>query len=989
MARQRRIFLILFAISGFSGLIYESIWTHYLKLFLGHAAYAQALVLAIFMGGMAIGSWLSARYSSRWTNLLLWYAFAEGIIGVCAIVFHPAFVAGIELSYSTIIPQIGTPLATTVFKWTLSSLIILPQSVLLGMTFPLMSAGLLRRFPNSPGRTIALLYFTNSIGATIGVLASGFVLIRWIGLPGTIIAAGIINIMLALTVWMMVRKKDEGIAIESKRFMEARPGSAWSRFFIMISLVTGTASFIYEIGWIRMLSLVLGTSTHAFELMLSAFILGIALGGLWIQRRIDTDVIPVKYLAGVQLIMGLLALSTLLLYGNSFWAMQWIVRSLPKTEAGYLLFNILSGGIAVGIMLPTTFLAGMTLPLITFALLDRGYGERSIGAVYSANTIGAIIGIFFAIHIGFPLLGLKGLITAGAALDILLGVILFWSIAADKGRRLPLAVTAVGAAAVFCTVLFVKLDPYKMGSGIYRYGYISNPSHSKILYHKDGKTATISCFLNNLGEMTIRTNGKTDAAIEMKANEGATSDEHTMILLAAIPMALNSEAKTAVAIGLGSGLTSHTLLSNPRIQQVDTVEIEQKVVEAAKLFGNRVDRVYADPRSHIYIDDAKSFFSTHHQKYDLIISEPSNPWVSGVSGLFSKEFYKSIRRYIARDGLFVQWVQLYEIDTSLVVSILKAVDTNFTDYAVYATNDTDIMIIAKKDGLLPSIDPAIFKIPPMNDALTRINVRSVQDIALRKIGTKKFLSKMLESMPIQANSDYYPVLDQNAAHTRFLGSTAKELIEFTYTPLPVLALLTPETHQWKETNILSTFAYSKSEAASTAMAVREYILHGIIDPRYRKSEVYQQAIGLKKFFSGQSLTAQPNERLACLSITTINIIPYLAPQELEKIWSKLESLASATTLNAEEKNWFELFKAIGRRDAHNMVVSSDALLQRADGWSLSALKFIVASNMLGSILQGNEEQSFRLWTTYEPIMFKEGKPNLLFQLLKADSEKKF
>jgi len=169
LARERRnIFFVLFTLSGFSGLIYESIWTHYLKLFLGHAAYAQTLVLAIFMGGMAIGSWLCSRYSGKWRNLLRGYAVTEGVIGICALVFHDIFARSIQLSYTAVIPWLAEPALITAYKWTLSAFLILPQSILLGMTFPLMSAGILRLFPERPGRSVAMLYFTNSIGAAVG-----------------------------------------------------------------------------------------------------------------------------------------------------------------------------------------------------------------------------------------------------------------------------------------------------------------------------------------------------------------------------------------------------------------------------------------------------------------------------------------------------------------------------------------------------------------------------------------------------------------------------------------------------------------------------------------------------------------------------------------------------------------------------------------------------------------------------------------------------
>ncbi len=199
-APPKALFYFVFAISGFSGLIYESIWSHYLKLYLGHAAYAQTLVLIIFMGGMAIGAWLCSRLSRNWNNVLLGYAIVEGIIGILALGFHGVFTAFLGLVFDSIIPALGSPFQVTGFKWLSAALLILPQSILLGMTFPLMVSGVLRRNPDESGCAVATLYFSNSIGAAIGVLASGFFLIRAIGLPGTIMTAGSINVILAIVV---------------------------------------------------------------------------------------------------------------------------------------------------------------------------------------------------------------------------------------------------------------------------------------------------------------------------------------------------------------------------------------------------------------------------------------------------------------------------------------------------------------------------------------------------------------------------------------------------------------------------------------------------------------------------------------------------------------------------------------------------------------------------------------------------------------------
>src|SRR6266853_4329799 len=428
----RSIFFLLFTVSGFAGLIYESIWSHYLKLFLGHAAYAQTLVLGLFMGGMAIGSWLCSRWSAGWRNLLRGYAVAEGLIGIAALAFHPVFVAATDTAYESILPALGGEIPAMLFKWTLAGLMILPQSVLLGMTFPLMSAALIRRYPAAPGESLAMLYFTNSLGAAVGVLASGFFMIEALGLPGTVQAEVILNLGLAALVWLLARGDEPRVAGRSEAGAAASP--APYGLFLGVALLTGAASFIYEIGWIRMLSLVLGSSTHSFELMLSAFILGLACGGYWVRRRIDSIADPLRFLGIVLVTMGLLALATLPLYGEMFGLMQAVMNALAKTETGYTLFLFSSHGIALAIMFPATFCAGITLPLITYALLHGGHGEKSIGAVYSANTLGSILGVFSAAHIGMSLLGLKGLIAAGAAIDAGLGLVLLWRVA--EGRRL-------------------------------------------------------------------------------------------------------------------------------------------------------------------------------------------------------------------------------------------------------------------------------------------------------------------------------------------------------------------------------------------------------------------------------------------------------------------------------------------------------------------------------------------------------------------------
>jgi spermidine synthase len=985
---RRYIYFFIFALSGFSGLIYESIWTHYLKLFLGHAAYAQTLVLAIFMGGLAMGSWFCSKYSTRWRNLLVGYAVTEGIIGLSALIFHHVFDLAIQFSYLSIIPNLGSPAEISVFKWTLSALLILPQTFLLGMTFPLMTGGILRMAPDRPGRSISMLYFTNSLGAAIGVLASGFALIRLAGLPGTIRIAGLINIAIGVFVWMMARghpvQYHDFAAAENRKEQE-NPDRKWYWFLLSASLITGTASFIYEIGWIRMLSLVLGTSTHAFELMLSAFILGLAFGGLWIQRRIDRFGNPVGFLVKVQIAMGITALSTLFLYGNTFEVMQWILKKVDRTDTGYAIFNLSSNAIALAIMFPATFCAGMTLPLITYSLIKRGHGERSIGAVYAANTVGAIIGVFFAIHFGMPLLGLKGLLMVGGSLDIALGLALLWGYAQlRKTYRVLSLATAACVAAIVAIGLFVKLDPYKMGSGVFRHGILSSPETSTLVFHKDGKTATVSSFLIE-GRLDIRTNGKPDASIQLThSSTPRTRDETAQVLLAAIPMALNPEARTVAAIGFGSGLTTTTLLYNSKLTQVDTVEIEPLMVEAAKNFGPLVGPAYTDPRSKIYIDDAKTFFSAHNKKYDIIISEPSNPWVSGVAGLFSDEFYRMIRRHMTYNGLFCQWLQLYEINVDLVVSVLKALSSNFTDFVVYAANDSDLVIVAGNGGALSVLDFNVLATPKMAQSLMRIRIGNIQDLEIGKIGDKKMLGRFLEAFPIRANSDYSPVLDQNAARARFLNANARELVSLATDPLPTAEMLMNSHASWESTLVSPSPDFTISKKVNDAMRLLDYFLHGRFSDRYwdTQEDIRKQAAEFSQIFFN-ACGADPEYRLMILYDVALAMAPYLHPNEFDAVMKKVESGACADIFTATERQWISLFRAVGLRDARAMASISRSLLAKAP--STGAMRYLLAAGMLGSVVEGERDESLHLWRAYQSRVFETGQPALLFRLLIAHS----
>jgi spermidine synthase len=948
---RRRFLLAVFVVSGFTGLIYESIWSHYLKLFLGHAAYAQSLVLAIFMGGMALGSWVIARYSLRIRRLLLAYVAVEGAIGVLGLFFHSSFAAAYDFSFATVIPALPSAFWIHAYKWSLGALLIFPQSVLLGMTFPLISGGLIRRWPDRPGATLAILYFTNSLGAAIGVIVSGFVLIKAVGLPGTIRTAGLLNITLAVAIWVAVRGRAEPAPVPQAAAGARSGADRLNRWLLTAAFLTGTASFMYELGWIRMLSLVLGSSTHSFELMLSAFIFGLAFGGLYVRRRIERLQDPVAYIAYVMIAMGTLAALTLPAYNATFGLMAWFLGAYARTVNGYIGFNLLSQLIAALIMIPATFCAGMTLPLLTHELLRRGVGERAIGTIYSANTLGAIVGVLLTIHVLMPLIGVKGVILGGAAIHIVLGLSRLLA-----GGRFPLPplrvatalILAVCGVVAFLVVAFaVKLDPLRMTSGVYRTGSATLPQGAAVAYLRDGKTATIS-LVEKDGTVTIATNGKPDASIQMGPGE-PTVDESTMVLAAAIPLSMQPHPARVANIGFGSGLTTHTLLTSGLVKRLDSIEIEPFMVEAArKGFEARIHNVFEDPRSHIVYEDAKTFFASSRAPYDLIVSEPSNPWVSGVATLFSDEFYGRITHYLTPDGYFVQWMQVYETNLGILASVIKALAPHFGAYALYNVDDLDVLIIATRGPSLGTPDERLMQSPQLRAELTRIGVQSVADFRSRQIGDNRTIGPVLEAIAVPPNSDFFPFVDLNAPRLRYLRTNAMELPALTVLPIPFLELIDGAAPPGATLQPSANSGVIRDRLVQRALDIRRAFVSGSLDeldPATAKS-VWLLG-GAADLCATAPARTQWQDAVKNISDDTA---AYLNPAELEAVWHEVQASPCYRRAIGANKAWVDLWAAIARRDSPAIVGLGTGLLapQSADtDGELAYLTTVIAAADVG------------------------------------------
>jgi predicted membrane-bound spermidine synthase len=969
MSRDIKLLFALFTLSGFTGLIYESVWSHYLRLFLGAAAFSQSFVLAAFMGGMALGAWLASRWSARLANLLAAYGWIEAAIGVAALVFHELFVLLTRVSLDHVIPALGSPDTVEIYKYSLCALLIVPQTVLLGMTFPLLSGAVIRRGPQQSGHHLAMLYFTNSIGAAIGALASAFLLIGWLGMPGTMRLAGFLNLALAATVLAIARRGEP--AVVPAPAGGTTPGMNYTvRLFLAAAFVTGLASFIYEIVWIRMLSLVLGSSFHAFELMLSAFITGLALGGLWIRRRIDHIADPVRFAGVVQILMGLAALSTVFVYHWTFDWMAWAIGVLQKNESAYPLFNLFSHALAFAVMLPTTFLAGMTLPLFTHVLLRGGRGERAIGQVYAANTLGSIAGVLVAVHLLLPETGLKLALVLGAATDMLLGAWILRYTLERLRRTQAFAALIVGMLAAVATARIEILEPERLSSGVFRYGH-ALPDFGRVFFYRDGKTASIAARAQPGGIVSISTNGKPDAAIRLDTDLPPTPDEYTMTLVAALPLLIKPEAKTFANIGWGSGLTAQVALSHSGPSEVDTIEIEPAMVTGAMAFAPRVLRPYHDRRSHVFYEDAKSYFARYGKRYDVIMAEPSNPWVNGVASLFSTEFYRDSKRYLAPGGLFVQWLQVYEFNDVLFASILGALRENFSDYEIYESNPGDLLVVAVAEGRVPRPLSLPAEERGFMEELDRLGITRIEEIAARSLGTMREIDPLFSPLQAPVNSDFHPFVQLEAARARFEGSRAQGLMSLAVAPLPIFEMTGDTSRPHLKAPVPDFVQGLRIRRQSVAVEIARLLSNRGADP-LQSGEKLAEEIALVLKHPGALCADRPSKTaLDQLQLAAEITLSSLDQQQVRPLWIGPKWIGCAPR-SAHVRDQLEVYAAVAAHDPKAMLARASAILARpavgGDNWG----RFLLSTAMLGAHASGAHEEAGDLWKRYARAFYPSG-----------------
>jgi spermidine synthase len=521
-------------------------------------------------------------------------------------------------------------------------------------------------------------------------------------------------------------------------------------------------------------------------------------------------------------------------------------------------------------------------------------------------------------------------------------------------------VAGIAALAVFAVAF--PMDLRRAASGVFRSGVARITPNTLVALHVDGKTATVDV-LDEGGMRVIRTNGKTDAALEMDPRSGPTLDELTMAMLALMPLGHNPDARTAAVIGLGSGMSTHVLLGSPRLERVDSIEIEPAMVEGARLFRPKVEAAFSDPRSRIVIDDAKSYFARAGHRYDIIVSEPSNPWVSGVASLFTEEFYRRLAHSLNDGGVLSQWIHSYEMDAVGLASIINAVAKTFPDFIVYTSVDSDIILVARKRGPIGAFDDQVLRWPAMREVVDRLVLEDPGVLARRSVGSSSAVLALYGPLRVPANSDYFPLLEQRASKTRFTKQRVTDLTDLQAAPLPLLEMLDgtfrPSAHRVKSR------AWGLSDrAASDAWGYHDLLL----DPSFvpagpaPASDSREHAARVVSLWAANCPGNLPFSRMLPSLATMAEVVnPNLAAETALEVWRHLGRSRCAKALAPGERRWLELFTAVAARDAAVMAEAGTAVLESARGTrgALNEYAFIAATT--GLICQDRLADANRLF----------------------------
>mgnify|MGYP001602333225 CR=1 FL=1 len=723
MISKKSLLIGLFFSSGISALAYEIVWVRWLTLLTGTTQHAASAVLAIFFTGLALGSFIAGKLASRLFKPILLYGLVEVSVGLWALA-SPLVVSYLDSLASS---------QAALFFWIV--VFLLPPTVFLGTTFPLLVKALGMQY-------IPVLYSFNTLGAVVGVLAAGFFFPPLLGLSATVRIAGAMSVLVGLGA-LCIRNHE---AVKETDLRTDSVTGNNSRLILLVLFFSGFAALALEVFWSKLLVLLMGGSIYTFSIVLMVYLAGIACGSGFVRRfgMKRTDVVLfVSFLAiGVGVVASLFFIDKLpfLLLGV-----------LQKTASQFWLSTLIEAGIAGMVIVVPTLFMGISFP-VAIALLGRE-GTKAAGYGYGVNTVGGVAGSLAAGFFLIPQLGLQRSIFAMGGVYLLLAAFLL--VFMPGIRRVALAVISVFlAAGLFAPTWGREV----LTSGVYinADSWVKNREASKLVFYKEGMYGTVTVRAFPDGVKILQINGKNEASSDFDADAAS--------LIGHLALALKSDARKVLLIGLGGGFTLGAL-EDYDTDSIDVVEIEPAVVEAAKNMTDVNGDALSDSRVTVTIDDGRNFLKRGSASYDVIISQPSNVWISGVSSLFTREYYELAKKRLSEHGIVVAWIQLYGITPEDLQIAVRSFTSVFPHYESW-TNLTgqDLLLI----GSASRIERAKLKSP-----IKKHEIETREELEGYKLLDQSELTLLAGEGPM--HTDDFPILEFSTPKSLYQNITAKNL----------------------------------------------------------------------------------------------------------------------------------------------------------------------------------------------------------------------
>ncbi len=683
-------------VSGFCSLVYQVAWLRLLRLVFGASTASSSAVLAIFMGGLGLGGYLFGRRVRTARNPLAFYANLELGIALTAAA-SPLLVDLASALYVALGGAATLGLgAATVLRLALATVVIGASTTLMGGTLPAVAQAM-ERGADRGRRDVAWLYGLNTLGAVAGAFLTTFFFLELLGIRRTLWVACLINLLLAVVVRNLARGRRFAAAAGEPEAPSEPAGDRLprpARLVLPIAGLVGFAFFLMEIVWYRMLAPVLGGSSYTFGLILAVALAGIGIGGLLYALGPRAER-PTFHALAVTCALEALFLVAAYALGDDLALFAAAVR--PLAAIGFS--GLVAGWtlVAGAVVLPAAVVAGYQFPLLV-ALLghERRRVGYEVGLVYAWNTWGAILG---ALAGGFgllPLLSAPRLWWLAALLLVALALVAA-AVSFARDRSLPrLAVPAglAALAAALCSApgpsAFWRHVPIGAGRAVVDF---RDPNHLRRSLHDarlsligeaEGVESSVSLMARD--ELALVVNGKSDGS--------ARIDGPTMVMSGLVGALLHPSPRRALVIGLGTGTTAGWLARVATIERLDVVELEPSVVGFAREFKAVNRDVLASPRMRLIYGDGRELVLTRDQDYDIVFSEPSNPYRAGVADLFSRDFYRAVARRLDDGGLFLQWLQGYEVDPALVQTVYTTLASAFPHLETWQVHATDLLLVA-------------------------------------------------------------------------------------------------------------------------------------------------------------------------------------------------------------------------------------------------------------------------------------------------------